>query len=152
MDGERAVPGVRTRDAFAVPAAEAVRECPAWDSYGSGMNGLDAQWSYLATVGAERMRRQFGARDVIYLLGMNDTDAEASDLARGCAAMLQGAHRLERGITYFNHIDRYYLERGGHRHRIGFVPRVGHDHAGIWGSDEGLLHIFDHWRWGTAAR
>jgi hypothetical protein len=25
---------------------------------------------------------------------------------------------------------------------IAFGPRVGHDHAGMWASDAGLLHIF----------
>jgi hypothetical protein len=59
--------------------------------------------------------------------------------------MLQGAHRLERGITYFNYIEHFY--NGRHNHRISFVPRVAHDHARMWGSAEGLLNIFDHWPW-----
>jgi hypothetical protein len=32
---------------------------------------------------------------------------------------------------------------GGHNHRIAFVHRVGHSHAGMWASEPGLLHIFD---------
>jgi hypothetical protein len=142
LSGERAAPDSRLRDSFVEPAQDVVEACPDYDVYGSGLGGLD-DWPYLARVGADRIRSQYGQRDVVYLNGMDDNDPEAAALARGCAAMLQGAHRLERGLTYFNFIESYY-EAGGHRHRIAFVPRVGHDHAGIWASDEGLLHIFDH--------
>jgi hypothetical protein len=138
---ERATSERRTRDEFATPPDHVVAECPDYDAYGSGLDAL-GEWPYLAAVGAERIRQQFGQRDVVYLNGMNDSDPEGAALARGCAAMLQGAQRLERGITYFNHVEHFYGE-GGHRHRISFVPRVAHEHAGIWASEQGLLHIFD---------
>jgi hypothetical protein len=142
LTGERVTPESRTRDEFAPPPAHVVAGCPDYDAYGSGLDAL-GEWAYLAAVGTERIRGQFGQRDVIYLNGMNDSDPEGAALARGCAAILQGAQRLERGITYFNHVEHFYGE-DGHRHRIAFVPRVGHDHAGMWASDPGLLHIFDH--------
>jgi hypothetical protein len=139
---ERAAPNSRTREEFDLPAADLIEACPGYDTYGSGLQGLE-DWPWLGRVGAERMKAQYGRRDVVYLMGMNDSDPQGAALARGCEAMLQGDHRLERGITYFNHIEDFYGP-GGHRHRIAFVPRVAHDHAGIWASDEGLLHIFDH--------
>lgn len=145
LTNQRAVPGVLTRDQFAAPGADVAQSCGAFDRYGSGLDIAADDWPYLARVGAERIREQYGRREVIYLMGMYDNDPQGAALARGCAAMLQGDHRLERGITYFNHIDAFYAERGGHRHRISFVPRVAHDHAGIWASDEGVLHIFDYW-------
>jgi hypothetical protein len=142
LTDERVTPESRTRDEFAPPPAHVVAECPDYDAFGSGLDGL-GEWAYLAAVGADRIRGQFGQRDVIYLNGMNDNDPEGAALARGCSAMLQGAQRLERGITYFNHVAHFYGP-DGHRHRIAFVPRVAHDHAGIWASESGLLHIFDH--------
>jgi hypothetical protein len=141
LTAERVMPDSRTRDEFAVPGADVAAACESYDHYGSGLDGLDA-WAYIQSVGVDRIRRQFGERDVVYMNGMNDNDPEGAALARGCAAMLQGAHRLERGITYFNYVEHFYA-RDGHRHRIAFVPRVSHDHAGVWASDQGLLHIFD---------
>lgn len=141
LTGERVDPSDRTRQRFRVPPADEVEGCAAWDVYGSGLQGIEA-WPYLAAVGAERMRERYRDRDVVYLHGMDDSDPEDSQLARGCAAMLQGAHRLERGITYYNYIHHLY-GTGNHNHRIAFVPRVGHDHAGMWASEPGLLHLFD---------
>jgi hypothetical protein len=143
LSAERVVPGVRTRDEFAVPPAEMVEACPGFDRYGTGLQDLGEEWSYIAAVGVERIRQQYGTREVVYLMGTDDSDPQGAALARGCEAMLQGAHRLERGITYFNYIEHFY--NGRHNHRISFVPRVAHDHARMWGSAEGLLNIFDHW-------
>lgn len=139
---ERVDPEVRTRDEFSVPSTETIDECEGYNRYGSGLEGLD-DWPYIAAVPADQMQRQFGARDVIYFHGLNDSDPEGAALARGCAAMMQGAHRLERGITYFNYVNHLYGEEG-HDHRISFVARVGHSHAQMWASDQGLLHIFDY--------
>ncbi len=142
LTDERVLADSRTRDEFAVPSNDAVADCPAFDTYGSGLDGLEA-WPYLEQVGIDRIRREYGQRDVVYLKGMNDNDPEGAALARGCAAMLQGAQRLDRGITYFNYIEHFYGP-DGHRHRIAFAPQVGHDHAGMWASEPGLLHIFDY--------
>ncbi len=142
LTGERVDAGDRTRQRFRTPPAEEVEGCNAWDVYGSGLQGLE-NWPYMARVGAERMRERYRERDVVYFHGMDDSDPEDSQLARGCAAMLQGAHRLERGITYHNYIHHLY-GTGNHNHRIAFTARVGHDHARMWASDEGLLFLFDH--------
>lgn len=139
---ERVDPAARTRRDFRVPPAAEVAACSNYDEYGSGLQGLEG-WSYLAAVGAERMREQYRMRDVVYFHGIEDSDPQDSQLARGCGAMMQGGHRLERGITYFNYVNHLYGE-GNHNHRISFVARVGHDNGGMWASDEGLLHIFDH--------
>jgi len=141
LSDERVEPGHRTRSRFRVPTAEEIAACPGFDNYGTGLQRLD-NWPYLAAAGVDRMRQQYAGRDVVYLHGMNDSDPTASDLARGCAAMMQGQHRLERGITYFNYIEHYFA--GQHNHRISFVPRVGHNAGAMWASDQGLLHIFDH--------
>ncbi len=132
----------RTRQAFRVPGPEETGSCAAWNRYGSGLEGLDG-WTYMERIGAETMLERYRDRDVVYLHGIDDSDPNDSQLARGCAAMMQGFHRLDRGITYFNYVNHLYGV-GNHSHRIAFVPRVGHDHARMWASEPGLLHIFDY--------
>lgn len=142
LTGDRVDLSDRTRRAFRVPGLEETSSCPAWNDYGTGLEALD-NWRYMARVGAGTMKDRYQHRDVIYLHGMDDSDPNDSQLARGCTAMMQGFNRLDRGITYFNYVNFLYGP-GNHAHRIAFVPRVGHDHAGMWASDAGLLHIFDY--------
>ncbi len=142
LTADRVDPTSRTRSSFRVPEPSEVEGCQGYNRYGSGLEGLDG-WTYMENIGPERMIEQYRQRDVIYFHGMNDSDPEDSQLARGCAAMMQGAHRLDRGITYYNYIHHLYGS-DGHNHRISFVARVGHDNGRMWASEQGLLHIFDY--------
>ena len=142
LTGERVDLSDRTRQTFRVPGADETETCPGWNDYGAGLESLD-DWGYMHAAGAASMQARYRDRDVIYLHGMDDSNPEDSQLARGCSAMMQGFHRLDRGITYFNYVNHLYGP-GNHAHRIAFVPRVGHDHAGMWASEPGLLHIFDY--------
>jgi|SoiMethySBSTD1v2_1073268.scaffolds.fasta_scaffold309857_2 hypothetical protein len=62
--------------------------------YPFGMAGLDLDQSHL--------RRYLGRRLTV-LLGDADNDTNAADLPRGEAAMVQGPHRLARGLWHFEH-------------------------------------------------
>jgi hypothetical protein len=142
LTNERVDPENRTRRAFRVPSSEEIESCSGYDRYGSGLQGLE-DWPYMRDVGAERMLAQYGRRDVIYFHGLEDSDPDGGQLARGCAAMMQGAHRLERGLTYYNYVHHLYGS-DNHNHRISLVPRVGHNNGRMWASEQGLLHIFDY--------
>lgn len=141
LTNERVDLSDRTRQTFRVPGADETEACPGWNEYGAGLEALD-DWGYMHAAGAASMQARYRDRDVIYLHGMDDSNPEDSQLARGCSAMMQGFHRLDRGITYFNYVNHLYGPEN-HAHRIAFVPRVGHDHARMWASEPGLLHIFD---------
>jgi hypothetical protein len=140
LTDERLVPG--TADRFARPSAEAIAACPNYDRYGTGLDGID-QVPYLARLDPARMRRQYGEREVIYLMGEADNDPGAAALSRGCNAMLQGAHRLERGITYYRKLLHMYGPEIERRHRLVRVPGVAHNAGLMWSSDEGVRVIFD---------
>ena len=64
-------------------------------------------------------------------------------VALGCAARVQGAHRLERGLVYHNYLRHYFGEEVTQRHVLRIVPRVGHSSSGIFNSPQGLEALFD---------
>jgi hypothetical protein len=140
LTGERLVPG--TTSTFALPASDAVAACPNYDHYGTGLQEKDAV-PYLAALDADRMRRQYAAREVVYLLGEADNDPEGASLARGCNAMLQGTQRLERGVTYFSKMRHVFGPSIEARHRLVTVPDVAHEAWRMWASDEGVRVLFD---------
>jgi pimeloyl-ACP methyl ester carboxylesterase len=129
-------------DRFARPAAEEVEACPAFNRYGTGLEALDG-YPYLQRLSVEQMRRQYAEREVVYLMGEADNDPNASALARGCNAMLQGAHRLERGIIYFNKLQHLYGPGILQRHSLVTVPGVAHNAGRMWASDQGVRVMFD---------
>jgi hypothetical protein len=130
------------RDRFGRPSAAEVEACPNYNRYGTGLEGLDS-YPYLQRVGLEQMRRQYGEREVVYLMGEADNDPNASALARGCNAMMQGAHRLERGVIYFHKMQHHYGPDIATRHSLVTVPGVAHNAGRMWASDEGVRVMFD---------
>ena len=124
--------------AFAVPAGAA---CPDYDDYKYGLGG-NLNRFVTRIGGADQVRAQYPTRDVRYLLGENDDDANSSSLDTGCEAMLQGRHRLERGIVYYNHIRDVFGE-SVHDVQIKTIsPRTGHT-SSIFTTDCGLNFLFD---------
>ena len=79
-------------------------------------------------------------REVIYLLGQQDTDPQHPALDKGCEAEAQGAYRLVRGHNFFD----YLLRRNpqGVNQRLVEVPGVGHDGDGMFTSPEGQKVLF----------
>jgi hypothetical protein len=140
LTGERFV--ADSTDRFAMPAPEQVAACPNYDRYGTGLQNLE-RYPYLLNIGIEQMRRQYGEREVVYLMGEADNDPNASALARGCNAMMQGAHRLERGMIYFNKMQHLYGPGITQRHSLVTVPGVAHNAGRMWASDQGVRVIFD---------
>jgi len=135
---ERALAG--TRDQFGVPKPGAVCACPIYNRYRYGLDHLNA---YMAAAGPEQLRAQYAARNVYYLLGENDNDPKGAGLDTGCAARMQGAHRLERGLVYYNYLRHYFGEEVAQRHVLRTVPGVGHSSNGIFNSPQGLEALFD---------
>ena len=75
----------------------------------------------------------------IYLLGTEDNDPNHSSLDKTCPAMLQGDHRLMRGIIFFNHLCAYY---DCSNHQVVFVDGVAHSGHDMFNSPEGRNAIF----------
>jgi pimeloyl-ACP methyl ester carboxylesterase len=148
--GERARAGVRVRyvvsnpssylylnayradgDSFSIPSAP----CD-YDRYRYGLKGLNP---YMAQRGAEELRARYLGRDVVYLIGAEDTDPAASDLDKSCPGRLQGAHRRERGELYLAWLDRFFP---GHGDSLLLVPGVGHQGRDMFVSPQGLAALF----------
>jgi pimeloyl-ACP methyl ester carboxylesterase len=80
-------------------------------------------------------------REVIYLLGQQDTDPNHPALDKRCEAEAQGAYRLERGKFYFGYLLRRHPE--GVNQRLVEVPGVGHNGDGMLTSPEGQKALFE---------
>ncbi|MBU9323221.1 alpha/beta fold hydrolase [Burkholderia gladioli] len=106
--------------------------------------GLDALPAYASEQPAARepgaFEHAYLKRDVITLLGDRDCDPRHPALDRSCAAMAQGAHRLERGLAY----ARYIASRGpvSCTHETHTIPGAGHDADAVFGSPAGIAALF----------
>ena len=105
--------------------------------------GLEDLFVYPSRAGADQIREWYSTREVVYLLGQNDNDPNASTLPRSCRAMTLGNHRYERGRIYYNHIVRTFGEEIKSLHSKVEVPRVGHSNFDMYNSEEGLRVLFD---------
>ncbi len=114
-------------------------KCTRFNEYKYGLDNLP---EYLAAVGVERIRTQFPKREIVYLLGEEDNDLNSSSLDTSCEGSLQGKHRLERGIIYFEYLQSYYGDDIKKTQTIGMVPDVGHSHKGMFKSELGRFYTY----------
>ena len=92
--------------------------------------------------GADAMAREYGRREVAYLLGEGDADPNDGSLDKACGAMAQGATRLERGRRYFRYVQALLGPAVLATHSLQIVPGVGHDHRAMFMSPPGLALLF----------
>jgi len=91
---------------------------------------------------ADAMAREYGRRQVAYLLGEADSDPASDSLDKSCGAMAQGATRLERGQRYFRYVQALLGQGALATHSLHVVPGVGHDHRAMFMSPAGLALLF----------
>lgn len=97
--------------------------------YGLGHAAVEEDHGMLAS--PEELRLFF-QRDVTVLLGEDDDDPGASALRGTAHANAQGAHRFERGHTYFEVVGERAKELGVElRWQLDTVPEVGHSNASM---------------------
>lgn len=99
----------------------------------------------LKSLGAEGLGKRYANRPVTYLAGGQDVCnvtkgwCESHGLEVTCADELQGEMRLERGKNFFKSLRQVFNTTV---HSMVTVPGVGHDHALMFESMEGLRSIF----------
>jgi pimeloyl-ACP methyl ester carboxylesterase len=120
-------------------SADEVALCPAYDQY---KYGLQNRYAFLAALDEIALKQQYSRSDVRYLLGERDTSTTSSSLDTGCEAALQGAHRLQRGQRYYDHLDDVLGAEVHERHQLRVVPGVGHDGRGMLTSTAGREALF----------
>ena len=125
--------------------------CPGYDDYGYGLHANLNE--YMRAVGPSAIRKRFGQRRLAYLLGDQDicqpdeectTPPGSPPPDGGCAAMLQGAYRFERGSIFYEYIQYFYGSDIVTRHSLAIVPGVGHDATAMFTSSQSLSAIFDY--------
>lgn len=103
--------------------------------------GWEAAPDYARSKSTANYEVQYAQRNVIYLLGELDTNPQHPALDQSCAAEMQGAFRLERGLHYFNYLQQRHPMMT--QQRIVRVPGVAHDGDAMFGSAEGISALFE---------
>lgn len=133
-------PSAATRAAYS--ACTAAAEFAKYDEFGYGLNNLDDYHSR-NHVDALAMIARYRSREVIYLLGADDNSPTAAGLDLDCGAMLQGNHRLGRGLIYFNHLQLALGPDILRHQKLEVVPFADHNGEKMICSDVGVHYIFD---------
>ncbi len=136
FNGDRQVDG--SPGQFGIPAN--ANSCDEYNEYKYGLEDLN---NYMSAVGASQIRTQFPSRNVIYLVGEDDNDPNSSSLDRTCMALLQGNHRLERGLILKDYLAHYFGPEVFERQEFATLPNVGHSSRDVFTSSCGQFYIFD---------
>jgi pimeloyl-ACP methyl ester carboxylesterase len=141
-----------------------ISDCPRYNSWEWGLgptnsNGNsenvkeDATPAYvrhvLQQVNTSFLISRFAYRNVVYLAGERDVcNVPGNDhsgwcfshgLETTCMDQLQGWNRLERHMTYYEHLTKLV---GITSHQRAIVPNAGHDHSLMFQSPVGLYYLF----------
>ncbi|VVM45515.1 alpha/beta hydrolase [Pseudomonas fluorescens] len=119
------------------PVAFSHAGCPDFNRWKYGLADLPA---YAEEKKPAQLEENYAKRDIVYLLGQQDTDPNHPALDKRCEAKAQGANRLARGRNYFDYLKRLYPQ--GMSQQLIEVPGVGHDGDGMFNSPEGQKALF----------
>ncbi len=128
-------------DQFEIPSGSYLGECVNYNNYGYGLDNL---YTYHTQNGIDsnRIRSQYKYRNVLYLVGSNDTDPKDPTLSVTCQSILQGSQRLERANIYYEYLKHYYGLQIMSNHRYVIVQGVGHNGRDLMTSEKALEFIF----------
>lgn len=140
--------GVRLRYVIANPSSYAYfneqrpvafnhAACPGFNRWKYGLADLPA---YADGQTPAQLEEKYIKRDIVYLLGQQDTDPNHPALDKRCEAEAQGAYRLIRGHNYFDYLTRRHPQ--GLSQQLIEVPGVGHNGDGMFTSPEGQKVLF----------
>ncbi|WP_109437480.1 hypothetical protein [Aquimarina sp. AU119] len=113
--------------------------CSAYNDYKYGLDDLP---NYLSAIGANKIKEQFYKRKVVYLLGAQDNNTSSSSLDTSCGALLQGNHRLERGMIYYDYLKDFYGDSIENTQTMKIVPGAGHNSREMFQSELGRFYAF----------
>jgi len=119
-------PGHSTTDginSFAVPADYILDNCPQYNNYPYGLEGLN---EYLSQSTVEQMLEWYAGRNVAILLGENDIDPHTPSLDNSCEGKLQGNHRVQRGMYYYYHTRSIYENGMLQNHALHVIDDARH--------------------------
>lgn len=133
--GERPLPD-GTFGAF--PGAPA---CPDYNRWKYGFaGGLPPYVATAANAGVAALERRYAARDIVYLVGEDDTDPNHRLLNKTCAGEAQGSTRFARMRFFF--ADMKQRDGSALKHRLWVIDGAAHDEAKVFGSPCGRSALF----------
>ncbi len=104
-------------------------------AYNDYKYGMDRRNHYMKKIDLSKMVTNFLERDVVYLLGEDDI----GDVEQSCEARVQGPNRFRRGVSFKEHLDKFYPQN---KHSLVTVPGVGHTQYGMYTSEAGSEVLF----------
>lgn len=122
------------------PVATGDQPCANFDRWEYGLSGGLPPYVE-QPVSPPELEKRYLARDVVYLLGMDDTDPNHKELDRSCGAEKQGPTRLSRGLNYVAHLRSQDEAHFGQR--VIEVPGVAHSSSRMYASTCGMAALFD---------
>lgn len=115
--------------------------CPGFNRWKYGFaGGLPPYVAAVAALGTPGLERRYVARDVVYLVGADDTDPQHRFLDTSCAAEAQGPTRLARMRSFFAELKLRDGAALGHQMRV--VAGAAHNAAKVLGSPCGRAALF----------
>jgi hypothetical protein len=115
--------------------------CPNFNRWRYGFAGdLPAYVASAAALGVPALERRYIARDIVYLVGANDTNPDHRFLDKSCAGEAQGPMRLARMQAFVADLKR----RGGaaFRQPMHVIDGAPHNETKVLGSACGRAALF----------
>ncbi len=135
FNNERAIAGTVGR--FAIPKSPP-------QNYNHWGYGLERMYAYHKkyNVTPDSVIGGYPSKRILYLVGSKDRDENDPSMGRGEAAMLQGRHRLERGMIYYNYLKHFYGDKIKGNQYFSVVRNAGHSGAQLMLSRQAVLFAF----------
>ncbi len=135
FNNERAIGG--TIDRFAIPKKPPL-------NYNHWGYGLERMYAYHKkyNVTPDSVVGRYPSKRILYLVGSKDRDENDPSMGRGEAAMLQGRHRLERGMIYYNYLKHFYGGKIKGNQYFSVVRNAGHSGSQLMLSRQAVLFAF----------
>lgn len=126
-----------TRNKFSVP-----KNPP--DNYNRWGYGLGRMYVYHKNnkVTPEFVVAQYPSKRILYLVGSKDRDVNDPSMGKGEASKLQGRHRLERGIIYYNHLVHFFGDQIKQTQHFRVIRGAGHSGRSLMLSPQAIKFTF----------
>jgi hypothetical protein len=132
----------RPRPDGAIGSFAAAAACPGFNKWRYGFAGdLPPYVATIAALGVPGIEQRYARRDVVYLVGADDTDPNHRFLDKSCAAEAQGPTRLARAQFFFAALRQ--REAKALAHRMWVVDGAAHSAGKVFGSACGRTVLFD---------
>lgn len=135
FNGDRVVNG-STKE-FAVPQSPP-------DSYNFWGYGLEHMYVYHRknNITPKLVRDQYPSKRILYLVGSKDCNENDSSMGKSPAALLQGRHRLERGMIYYNYLNHFFGKQIRKKQHFRIIKGAGHSGRSLMLSTSAIKFTF----------